>query len=130
MNVAKPDRSKAHPTATPDYFEGGVHMQPLLTSEVSQELELIAVFFEDGARTIVHAHSTDQVLWVVEGTCIVADGSAQRELRPGECVLVPAGRWHWHGAAPGGSMCHISIRRPGPTDWGVPRRGITRSSPA
>ena len=120
MNVARPDRSKAHPTPTPEYFEGEVHMQPLVGGETSHELELIAVFFEDGARTILHAHSTDQVLWVIEGTCVVADGTSRRELRPGECALVPAGQWHWHGAAPGQSMCHVSIRRPGPTDWAGP----------
>jgi quercetin dioxygenase-like cupin family protein len=38
----------------------------------------------------------------------------------GETIMVPAGEWHWHGAAPGEDMCHLSIRVPGPTDWTVP----------
>jgi quercetin dioxygenase-like cupin family protein len=97
-------------------------LQQLVSEDLSGELELIAVFFENGARTIPHRHATDQVLWVVEGTCVVADEAARREVATGECVLLPADRWHWHGAAPGRSACHISIRKPGPTNWDVPRR--------
>jgi len=122
MHVARPDRSQATPAAHPEYFAGRVWMQPLLSTPRSAELELIAVFFDDGARTIPHAHATDQVLWVVEGRCVVADESGQRTLGPGECAVLPAGGWHWHGAEPGGSACHVSIRKPGPTDWNVPRR--------
>lgn len=96
-------------------------MHHLVTRDESQELEVIAVFFENGARTKPHAHSTDQVLACVEGTCIVADESERRELKPGDHAFTSAGNWHWHGAAPGESACHISIRKPGPTDWNVPR---------
>ncbi|HKQ59822.1 MAG TPA: cupin domain-containing protein [Candidatus Polarisedimenticolaceae bacterium] len=120
MDFARPDRSQARPAPHPEYFEGRVLMQPLLSQ--STELELIAVFFEAGARTIPHVHATDQVLWVVEGRCRVVDGEQRRELGPGECVVVPAGRWHWHGAAAGAPACHVSIRQPGTTDWTVERR--------
>lgn len=97
-------------------------MQPLIGSGDSEELELVAVFFDDGARTTPHSHATDQVLWVVEGTCLVADEAGRREVGPGECVLLPANQWHWHGAARGGPACHVSIRKPGPTNWDLPRR--------
>ena len=122
MKLAKPERADARPTPTPEYFEGRVSMHHLVTKDDSPELELIAVFFESSARTIPHVHSTDQVLWVVEGRCVVADESGRRELGPGECAHIPAGRWHWHGAAPGHAACHLSIRRPGPTDWSQPKR--------
>ena len=122
MYLSRPDRSKAAPPANPEYFEGVVRMQQLVSEDISQDLELIAVFFDGGARTIPHRHSTDQVLWVVEGTCVVADEAGRREVAAGECVFLPADRWHWHGAAPGRSACHVSIRRPGPTNWDVPRR--------
>lgn len=121
MNFSKPDKSKARP-ANPEHFEGAVHMHHLVTRDQSEELEIIAVFFDNGARTRPHIHSTDQVLAVVEGTCIVADESVRHHLHPGEHAFTPAGRWHWHGAAPGATACHISIRRPGPTDWDVPKR--------
>lgn len=122
MHLNHPDRSKAVLPANPEYFEGLVRMQQLVSGDQSPELELIAVFFENGARTIPHTHATDQVLWVVEGTCVVVDDSGRREVRAGECALLPANHWHWHGAAPGHSACHVSIRKPGPTDWNVPRR--------
>jgi quercetin dioxygenase-like cupin family protein len=122
MDVVKPDRAQAHPPPQPEYFEGRVWMQPLLPPTRSTEVELLAVFFDDGARTIPHTHATDQVLWVVEGRCVVADSAGRRELGPGECVRVPAGEWHWHGAVRGRSACHVSIRSPGPTDWTVGRR--------
>ena len=122
MHVTRPDRSEATSPANAEYFDGVVRMQPLVSEDQSGELELIAVFFESGARTIPHRHSTDQVLWVAEGTCVVADEAGRREVAPGECVFVPANRWHWHGAAPGLSACHVSIRKPGLTHWNVPRR--------
>lgn len=122
MQLSHPDLSKAAPPSNPEYFDGAVRMQPLVSKDHSQELELIAVFFENGARTIPHMHSTDQVLWVINGTCVVADETGRREVAAGECVLLPANGWHWHGAAPGQSACHVSIRKPGPTNWDVPRR--------
>ena len=121
MNFSKPDKSIAR-LANPEHFEGTVHMHHLVTKEESQELEVIAVFFDNGARTRPHVHSTDQVLAIVDGECIVADESERKHLHPGEHAFTPAGRWHWHGAAPGESACHVSIRKPGPTEWDVPRR--------
>jgi quercetin dioxygenase-like cupin family protein len=121
MNLTKPDRSQAQPTPSPEYFDGAVHMQHLVSKEESQEVELIAVFFQNGARTIPHVHTTDQVLIVVEGTCVVGDRAGRRELTTGEVAFLPGNQWHWHGAKPGVSACHISIRKPGPTDWSVPK---------
>jgi quercetin dioxygenase-like cupin family protein len=122
MEPLRPDRSQARPAAHPEYFAGPVFMQSLVGPDRSSELEIIAVFFEDGARTIPHTHATDQVLYVVSGTCVVADDAGRRQVGAGEYVVLPANRWHWHGAAPGQSMCHVSIRQPGPTDWEVERR--------
>ena len=122
MLTVTPDRTLAAPTPSPEYFDGAVFMQPLVSKNHSSELEMIAVFFEDGARTIPHTHSTDQVLLVVSGHIVVADADGRRELAAGDLAHVPAGRWHWHGAVSGHSACHISIRKPGPSDWSLPRR--------
>jgi hypothetical protein len=46
----------------------------------------------------------------------------RRRVGAGEYMVLPASRRHWHGAAPGQSMCHVSIRQPGSTDWEVERR--------
>jgi quercetin dioxygenase-like cupin family protein len=120
--VSQPDRAQAQPPDQPEYFAGKVAMQKLSAALGGGEVELIAVFFDGGARTIPHTHATDQVLLVVAGRCVVADEDGRRELGPGELARIPAERWHWHGAAPGESACHLSIRRPGPSDWTVPKR--------
>src|SRR5258708_37852577 len=122
MDAFRPDRSLARPAAHPEYFEGRVFMQALVDAERSPDLEILAVFFEDGARTTPHTHATDQVLYVLSGTCVVADDSGRRQAGPGDYVRLPAGGWHWHGAAPGQSMCHVSIRRPRATYCAVQRR--------
>jgi quercetin dioxygenase-like cupin family protein len=122
MDILRPDRSLARPPDHPEYFEGSVLMQTLVGGAGSRELDIVAVFFADGARTTPHTHSTDQVLYVVSGLCMVGDDSGRRQVGPGDYVLLPANRWHWHGAAPGQSMCHVSIRQPGPSDWSVERR--------
>jgi quercetin dioxygenase-like cupin family protein len=115
------DSAQARPTSEPHNFEGSVRMLPLVPAADSEEVTLLAVFFEDGARTRPHVHATDQVLLVVDGTCVVANREQRRELPTGGVALVKAGEWHWHGAAPGGSACHVSIRKAGATDWDVPR---------
>jgi quercetin dioxygenase-like cupin family protein len=53
---------------------------------------------------------------------VVADESGRREVATGDFALLPANRWHWHGAAPGHAACHVSYRKPGPSDWTVERR--------
>jgi quercetin dioxygenase-like cupin family protein len=117
-----PDRALAKPPDRPQDFAGRVALQKLVGGDRSLELDVVAVFFDDGARTAPHTHSTDQLLFVLFGTCVVADDAGRREVRAGEFAFLPAHGWHWHGAAPGQSACHISYRKPGPSDWTVDRR--------
>jgi quercetin dioxygenase-like cupin family protein len=121
MIMTQPNRTAAKPPAHPEYFEGNVVMQPLFGTDTT-EVEVIAVFFTDGARTIPHTHSTDQILQVLSGRCVVADETGRREYGIGELIHIAAGRWHWHGAAPGFTASHLSVRRPGPSDWSIDRR--------
>jgi quercetin dioxygenase-like cupin family protein len=115
----KVDRSKAVSAQAP-IFVGEVSRQDLKGSD---DLEISAVFFDNGARTRPHTHDTDQVLTVVEGLCVVADATERKHLGPGEIALVTKGEWHWHGAAKGHSGCHITIRKgPSPTSLDVEER--------
>lgn len=123
MTVKKVDASQAHPPAQPDYFEGRVRMQELYQPDRDgEESELVAVFFEAGARTTPHTHESTQVLQVVSGRCLVVIEDERRIAEAGEFVIVPRGIWHWHGATRDEPMCHISIKLPGRTNWTVPRR--------
>jgi quercetin dioxygenase-like cupin family protein len=99
-----------------------VHLEYLRRPKEVDSAELIAVFFDRGARTIPHVHAADQVLVFVEGEGLVVTDQARRLLRAGEIAVVPGGTWHWHGATKTTAVCHISIKAVGPTDWTVPRR--------
>ena len=52
------------------------------------------------------------------------DTPPTEEIRAGDIVYTPADRWHWHGAAPGHFMTHLSITEAVPgdqrpeADWG------------
>ncbi len=122
MDIYKPDRVKASLPDRPEYFSGRVHTEYLRRPEQAGAAELIAVFFDPGARTIPHIHAADQVLVCVEGQGLVVTSTDRRPLRAGEIAVIPGGTWHWHGATKTTAMCHISIKGVGPTDWSVPRQ--------
>jgi len=119
MQIVKVNRRQATQPDRP-HFSGTVHMQHLVRPEQPGKAELIAVFFDAGARTIPHVHTADQVLHVLEGEGVVATEQERRVVRPGDIAIIPAGTWHWHGATRSTSMSHLSIKAVGPTDWDVP----------
>lgn len=120
MDTSKVDRSQAKPDPTMTrWIAGEARFQSLVDPEQGHEVGLTAVFFEAGARTRPHIHSDEQVLYFVEGRGVVATESETQHTAAGDIVAVPAGTWHWHGATPDEAACHISIKRPGPTNWEV-----------
>ncbi len=124
MNVTRVDQSRAHLTKNPDYYEGTVHFQELHQPVPETEgAEVAAVFFEPGARTRPHIHeTTSQVLHVVYGRCLIVIENERRIVEAGNYAIVPPRTWHWHGAADGEAMCHVSIKLPGRPNWSVPLR--------
>ncbi|MDR7522037.1 MAG: cupin domain-containing protein [Armatimonadota bacterium] len=123
MLVRRIDPAQAHPAVRPEYFEGHVRMQALYEPDRDgEESELVAVFFEAGARTTPHTHDSTQVLQVVSGRVVVVIEDDRHIAEAGDFVIVPRGLWHWHGATRDGPACHISIKLPGRTHWDVPRR--------
>src|SRR4051812_27187394 len=122
MQFFKIDRASAHDATASGNFDGQVWMQRLITQEQSQEIEVLIVSFEAGGRTRPHIHAVDQILHITSGRGIVATSSERRFVGPGDVVLIPAGAWHWHGAAPDSAMTHVSIKRYGETDWVVEAR--------
>jgi quercetin dioxygenase-like cupin family protein len=120
--LLRPDRTLAAAPERPQDFSGNVWIQPLRRSDAPGSVEVLAVFFEPGARTRPHVHGTDQVLVFVEGEGVVATEGERRLVRAGDVVWIPAGLWHWHGATKTAAACHLSIKPPGPTDWNPPLR--------
>ena len=94
-------------------FVGEVRGQNLVADGDAPSQRVTAITFIDGARNVWHWHSTEQVLVVTDGEGIIADASGERSIRPGDVVLIQANERHWHGAAPGNSMTHLSILLPG-----------------
>lgn len=110
-------RELAHPHARPEWFSGPVWIQELNDASEAWGLEVFAVFFDAGARTIPHTHSTDQLLHFLEGEGVVATLESRRRYQAGGMAVVPANEWHWHGATSTSSTCHLSIRPGGPSVW-------------
>lgn len=122
MQIVRVESEQTRPADTPENFSGRVRMQRIKQSQEAGGLDLVAVFFEAGARTRPHIHTTDQYLYVVQGEGIVATETERRLIRTGDVILIPAGQWHWHGATATSAMCHISARPGGPTNWSAPAR--------
>ena len=100
----------AREPATGDLFIGPVERQMLVSPAESQQVRVALVTFIDGAKNRMHRHDVDQVLVITEGEGIVqVDGQEEKRVGPGDVVLIPAGEQHWHGAAPGRTMSHLTI---------------------
>lgn len=122
MEIVRAQRAQARPTDTPQHFEGTVHMKRWRQPKDATAVDLVAVFFDPGARTRPHVHKSEQVLYVVEGEGVVATERERRLIRPGDIVIVQAGEWHWHGATKTSAMGHLSTRPAGATEWEIPIR--------
>ena len=62
-----------------------------------------------------HTHTNPQILYVIQGTGIVATEEEEIRVTPGTLILIPPGENHWHGATKDSAFSHISITTPGKT---------------
>ncbi len=93
-------------------FEGTARFQPL-SSPFPDGPGVNFVHFDAGGRTRPHVHHRGQLLYVVAGKGVVADGSGRRVVEPGDTVTVRPDEWHWHGGLPGSAMSHLVVQYPG-----------------
>ena len=106
------DRSEAQAASDP-IFVGTVEIQEIVNDAAAKLLRVTAVTFVDGAVNRRHRHTTDQVLIPVSGAGFIATEEERLSLEPGDAAFIPAGTWHWHGAAAGQTFTHLSILTPG-----------------
>jgi len=106
----KRNGSQASSQGPADYFTGSVRIEPQFQPRDGSRLLAANVTFEPGARTAWHTHPQGQLLIVTEG-CGRAQrlGGPMEEIRAGDVIWFPPGEKHWHGAASGTAMTHISI---------------------
>ena len=101
-------------TAYAKYFDGNSYLAPLALNGV----RISNVTFEPGCRNHWHVHKAKsgggQILLCTEGEGWYQEwGKPARKLRAGDCVTIPAGVKHWHGAAKDGWFSHLSVEVPG-----------------
>ena len=75
----------------------------------AEEIKTAIVSFSPGARTKMHVHDHEQLLYILSGKGIVADEHTEQAATPGMVFLIPAGERHWHGATPESSFSHLYV---------------------
>ncbi len=67
------------------------------------------VTFRPGERTKFHTHEGIQILYVTDGTGVVATRDEKRTVSEGDLIMFPPGEEHWHGTDPDGesSFSHL-----------------------
>ena len=96
------------------YFSGKSYLAPISTAQVG----IFNVTFEPGCRNNWHIHRADkgggQILLCVGGRGYYQEwGKPAIMMQPGDCINIPAGVKHWHGAAPDSWFSHLAIEAPG-----------------
>jgi quercetin dioxygenase-like cupin family protein len=101
-----------------EWFTGEAWLATLGHGQGGPPMTIGSVHFTPGARSAWHQHSIGQTLYVTEGEGRVQCRDATIvTIRPGDVVLISAGEWHWHGAAPDHFMTHLALTE-GNTEWG------------
>ena len=114
MKVIKAAEGETRERTGEAVFEPGAQVwgRELSSQAMSQDFTSGVISFAAGARTTLHTHSSDQLLYVVSGIGKVGTPNDEHVIAAGDFVLIPAGEWHWHGAADTGSpMSHLMITR-------------------
>ena len=99
------------------YFVGDSFLHPL-TDPKECPVYMANVTFEPGCRNNWHIHHAKsgggQILVCVAGRGYYQEeGKDAVEMKPGDCINIPAEVKHWHGAAPDEWFSHLAIEVPG-----------------
>lgn len=96
------------------YFTGKSYLAPVSREQVG----IFNVTFEPGCRNNWHIHKADngggQILVCVAGCGWYQEwGKDAVKMKPGDCINIPTGVKHWHGAAKDSWFSHLAIEVPG-----------------
>lgn len=109
--------SSARPTllGPQEWFTGTVYLDEIAETAPPSHLRAHIVTFDPGARTAWHAHPIGQILYASHGARRAQlDGEPVVSLLPGDTVVIPPQRRHWHGAAPDHDFVHLAIQEAHP----------------
>ena len=96
---------------------GAVEARFLIGPDMASQLGMGIIKFGPGGRTKFHTHTSEQVLFCLEGKGIVATENEEIVVTPGTIVYFPAGENHWHGTTKDSSFAHLSIAPPHKTNY-------------
>lgn len=110
------------------YFIGQSYLAPISTEQVG----IFNVTFEPGCRNNWHIHHADkgggQILICVSGRGYYQEwGKELIEMNPGDCINIPVGIKHWHGAVSDSWFSHLAVEVPGENcfnEWLEPVKSI------
>src|SRR5882672_6760052 len=95
---------------TSEWFTGAVYVDSVATPSEQSHVQASSVHFTPGARTAWHTHPNGQTIYVTEGLGRAQSrGGPVKEIAPGDRVFFEPAEEHWHGAAPGRFMTHLSL---------------------
>ena len=116
---AKHQASMIFPIGEPNdgfaqYFKGQSYLAPISTKQVG----IFNVTFEPECRNNWHIHHAKsgggQIIICVAGRGYYQEwGKDAIEMKPGDCINIPEGVKHWHGAAPDSWFSHLAVEVPG-----------------
>lgn len=114
MKVIRKDEGEVHQGTT---FTNEAYLKAVLPAQQEGGVKFTVVTFENGALTHWHEHPGEQILYILEGEGRVGNAEEQVTVSAGDLIYSGPGEKHWHGAAPGQSMTHVSITTVGPPTW-------------
>ena len=102
---------------------GVVWIDREVTGAEPSRLRTFQAQFGPGTRTAWHRCPYGRILTVLHGVGRVQRrGGPVHEVRAGDTVVIEAGEWHWHGAAPNTFLAVVAAHETGPdgagTQWG------------
>jgi quercetin dioxygenase-like cupin family protein len=113
MEFDRPDPTKGGiPDEYRDCFEGTVRFQAV-AAPFTEGPNVTFVHFDVASRTRPHVHHKGQVLHIIAGRGVVADGTGRHVVEVGDTVVVHPDEWHWHGGLPDSAMSHLVVQFPG-----------------
>jgi len=109
MKAIKLNEAPSEDTNGGIFVGGTVNVKMLIDKPLGAEIKSAIVTFSPGARTKMHVHDHEQVLYVTSGKGIVANEHEEHVALPGMIFFIPAGEKHWHGATADSSFSHLYV---------------------
>jgi quercetin dioxygenase-like cupin family protein len=96
---------------------GEVKAQFILGPDTAKQVAFGITRFGPGGRTKLHTHTSEQILYAIEGRGIFATEKEEIVVTPGTTVYFAEGEKHWHGATNDSSFAHLTITPPHKTNY-------------